>query len=694
MLKMLIIKFFKSKNLILALFCISILFTSCSRHKTLHITIQHKAPKVSTPSTTIMAGAAIADITPPPGMPMAGHSLFSCKGLGVRTKIMARVIYLKPPQGRPVALVQVDLLSGSRIVHHKVAELIADQTDIQNQGLLIAATHNHSGPGNYFGANFYNIFASNKVGFDQNYFDFMSSQIADAVIKAYRTRRPAKIASGRIEIKGVTANRSPEAYIKNRNIKKKKNINIFEAVNPYFNLIRIDCFDDHTKTYKPLAAFSNFSLHPNTNPMEHGSLYNADLTANVERYFEKEVKRIYNTSWQPVHVITNFTHGDCNPYYGDNIIEKFWDFRRLGNHIAAMALQCFTQLDGKYLEDVPIRYAAREIDLFLEPTVNNVSIARNPKIGLPGIGGAQGRGKNNLFSYIPFVKPGSPSVFMFTKKEHGRKNITPFTPRKNFPHIFFLQVIQVGNSIFMPLPWEVTYQAGLRISDYAAIVSTGAGLSVSPDTRYIVVSCSNGYYGYVTTAEEYSAQSYEGGHNVYGPNTAQYIKYQVGHMLATLAKSDTAGSLPSDWTFHLEEGAYCPKPSPASRGIAIKKSNRKTYQEPLFHAGEFRNEPYWSFKWFDVSPAFIQWHKPLVSIEVSSDKTNWRPLVIDDEVVNDSGTNISIHFLKPKSTNKNFLYQAKWYNPPKPDGHYYRFVIQPRGSHKILYSAPIQSKKN
>jgi len=75
-------------------------------------------------------------------------------------------------------------------------------------GLMIAGTHTHSGPGNYFENNFYNDHASNAAGFDSGYFDYLSGQIAEAIIRACADRKPARIATGKVHIRHMTRNRS------------------------------------------------------------------------------------------------------------------------------------------------------------------------------------------------------------------------------------------------------------------------------------------------------------------------------------------------------------------------------------------------------------------------------------------------------------------------------------------------------
>ena len=675
-----------NKWLILVITCVVLVASGCTRP--ISISVAHKTPMPSVPGETLLAGVAKADITPPPGMPMAGYSTFSVLGNGVRSKLMARVIYIKPAKEKPIALVQCDLLGGSRIVHHKVAELVADETDIDIAGLLMAGTHTHSGPGNYFSCGLYNKFAQAKCGFNKEYFDFLCIQIAEAVKKACKTRRPARIATGSIKIEGVTYNRSFPAFLKNKDLKNREEFDPFNAVNPYLHLIRIDCMVCKKKDiYKPIGVFTSFSIHPNTKPRKLDRLYNPDVVGHIERLLEAKIKQSYEPPWEPVHAFVNSTHGDNNPYYGEDISENCSDFNRVGEKIVEKAFKCFKELDVDLLDNVDIRYRAKEIDVLTDNFIDDITIAENPKLGMAKLGGAMGPGRGTILRGIPFITPGCPRL-IFTCGEQGHKRILagPFQyliiPKSNFPRHLFLQVIKIHDFILMPVPWEVTFQMGKRISKYAE--EKGKAPNKDPG-KYIVISCSNDYWGYVTTAEEYTSQYYEGASNSYGPNTGDFIKYHMCHMVEALASGKNCTKLPPDWVFKLRARNFYPKK-------LIPNGKRRIHKHPIYYEKKKHAEPFWSFQWYDVPVNLIDFHRPLVCIEVLDEngKVKWNPLYINGQPVDDSGSNISIHYLK-KTTKKNMeLYETKWYNPPENDGKYYRFVIHSREGQKELCSLPFK----
>jgi neutral ceramidase len=141
--------------------CIAI---GCSPTIKLHV--RQAMPLTSERNMTLLAGVGRADITPRPGMPTTGYAANGNYGNGFRTRLYARVIYLKPVDKRPIALVQCDLLSGSELVHRRLAELVAQKTDLDLGGIMMSGTHTHSGPGNLVGSNFYVMHAGNDGGLD------------------------------------------------------------------------------------------------------------------------------------------------------------------------------------------------------------------------------------------------------------------------------------------------------------------------------------------------------------------------------------------------------------------------------------------------------------------------------------------------------------------------------------------------
>ncbi|MDD5712408.1 MAG: neutral/alkaline non-lysosomal ceramidase N-terminal domain-containing protein [Smithellaceae bacterium] len=657
-----------------------VIFTGCAAFKqTTHINIRNEQALPAVKSDTMLAGAAKTDVTPPPGMPMAGYSLWANYGKGFRTRLYARVLYLKPKAGRSVALVQCDLLTGSALLHHRIAELIAKDTDVGVDGLLIAGTHTHSGPGAFFDNNFYNDGAANAPGFDPVYFDYLAQRIAAAVVSAYDGRKPAKIATGTTEIWGVTHNRSIEAYMADKNVSAQDPPDIYHAVNPVLYMIRVDAKDDAGR-YLPLAAISSFSIHGTAVPPAN-NLYNADVFAYSEREVEWGIKDKYKTSWEPVHAAFNGTHGDCSPDYRADM-QGFIEARRLGQTVGRKALELFVSLDDKLKEDVPVRHLAKEIDLYKDRCLDGVCLCERPMVGMSLTAGAED-GPSPVLDVLPWFREGSARWF-FTGSCQGSKRIVAgplqslILAKKDFPHALFLQAVRIDDTLLVPLPFEVTLEAGRR---FAAECRNQLGAEVG---KVDVISCANGYFGYVTTPEEYSRQHYEGGHTLYGPGTQPFIEAEIGHLMKDMKdmkEGAEGGLLPASWDYDLRVTKFYDRDAKAG-------GERKAQGKPVFHGARINGEPYWSFRWEDLPPHLLPWGKQLVRIEERGESGGWRTLVENGRPVDDSGYDLAVVCRGSFDGDTKGFYEARWFNPVvQGSAIYYRFVIAADGGGE-LYSEP------
>lgn len=654
----------------------------------------------------LSAGIGKADITPRPGLPTAGYATNGNSGMGFRTRLYARVIYLKAANRRPVALVQCDLLSGTEAVHRRVAELVAQATDLDAGGIMMSGTHTHSGPGNLFGSNFYVMHASNKGGLDKKFFDFVSGQIARAIVDAYNNRRPAKIATGSAEVYGFTRNRSIAAYQANKNADPEKAKDKRKAVNPEMHMVRIDCLDEKSGAYKPVGALTSFSIHgtsvPSKNTLYKNALYNADVYAYMERELEWEMARKHGAT-RFVHAVVNGTHGDnapdCTSACQDNAPDcigkcvGYVDSRRLGMGLGRRAIELFDSLAGGLRAVAEVRTAFREIDHYQNKTIDNIAICDPPRVGNTLTAGVEDGGPTYFLgiipaSIIPGIKEGSRRDPEKSGECQGSKKIflgeslqSLILPREEFPHVIAYQAIQLGNVVLLPLPYEFTMEAGRRIVEKCREAARDGGMGA--DTRFVVVSVSNGYTGYCTTPEEYSVQRYEGGHTLYGPNTNPFIAAQAAKLVGDMARKGEVRELMKERTFTLTTKTFYDE-------YKTPKGKRKAMKQPEQCKAD-GGEECWLFKWNDVPPNLIDFHRPLVSIEYSEDGATWRSLEKDGIRVDDDGYDLSIAFMGMNFWSNIFgaklgEYETRWYNPERQEGREYRFRIEPRQEKEVFFS--------
>ena len=644
-------------------------------------------PATGTPT----AGAVSVDITPPPGMPMGGYSAMANRGRGFRTRIKARVVYLNDGRGHSVALVQVDLTAGSLLLHHKVAEAVAEKTGLRPGDIAITASHSHSSPVNFFENDFYNKHMSSGRWLEPSFLEFATQRIARGILEAYEGRRPAKIATGRKDIYGYNRNRSLDSYVLNENvgdISPDDPNAVFKAVNPALVMVRVDVQDDRGR-YKPLAAFSSFSAHATalTVPVD---VYNADLFAYAQKDLEWTIQRTYETSWAVVHALTAGTQGDMAPALpdqGDNTFGHFpvnWrEAKKLGQGIGREAISLFEALGDRLTADMALGSAVRELNIREHNVVENIELCEDAAVGNTVAAGAYER-RAPWLAAIPCLKGGNVMArrwWFFKNGGQGNKRHLGFSflqplmePKDSFPNTVMFQLIRVNDTVILPMPFEVTVESGRRMAARVKREFLQAG---DAGIRHVwVAGNANGYLGYATTPEEYSRQNYEGGHTLYGQYSTPYLTAQLGLLTRDFMATGKVHELTPDWKYLVKVNTFYPK----ARAGAGRR--RALVQPAYVRAKKEHQEDYVYFRWQDVGPSEISFHQPLGRVEVETDD-RWAPLWVNGEPIHDDGYDLEVRYLGELSDGMG-RYEVRWYNPV-PGGKY-RFVIEPRHPHSALIS--------
>lgn len=620
-----------------------------------------------------VAGIAEVDITPPMGIPQFGYSTWAKKARGFRTRLKARAFYLHAPGNTPMALVQLDLGAGSRLLHNRVAERIAADTDVPAHALSLLSTHTHSGPGQYLGNDFYNVFGSNRPGFDPQLFDFLARRIAQAVIKAHERRRPARFATGQTRIRGLTRNRSVQAWARNHGIADDEvnEATRYRAVNPDLTMLRIDLRTDDGD-FRPAGALSTFSIHGTAIPA-FTELYHGDVWAWLARDLEQHIRRHHDTPFDPVHGPAQATHGDNTPAWrpgerGDRAAQ------RIGRGLAREAIDLYERLGNKLGDELTTAVAARQPHLLELSDQARQGLCRRGIVGAATVGGARG---DEVFpiSYLPWIQEGWPRR-LFTQGCQGRKHwmlsrLQLLLPARKLPHQPIVQIVRINDLVLAPVPWEVTYESGNRMRERIR--------SRLPDNRDWLVeisSVANGYLGYATTAEEYSAQHYEGGHTLYGPGTTDFLTQFSARLARDLFRWGEVDDLADKTRVDLLRHDYWPE---AKTG----NTEREIIQPPRFHAPTEDEQAYWSIRYHGLAPGQLELHRPLLRVERRTDK-GWTVLKDDGRAVTDQGTRMEIRQLQHDGPGG--LYEVRWYQPAFYAHGERRFRIAPRGGAAALTS--------
>lgn len=635
------------------------------------------------PVDPLLAGAAEVDITPPPGLPKAGYSRNAHTGSGFRTRLRARVLHLRSGIAS-LAIVQCDLLGGSAVLQHLVARAVAERTDVPLAGLMIGATHTHGGPGQFLGTRFYNRFASNKPGFDAAWAQQLCERIAGGVVEAVETRRPARMAVGSTEVWGLTRNRSLGPHVRNDSVTDDRTgrQRTYVSVNPHLHLIRVDAVADDGG-HEPLAATVVFSVHGTGVPMQTHE-YNADLWAHLTDELGHRIARSHGR--RPVVGAVEGTHADVAPALHPGTAGHL-EARRVGRGIGAAAARLYDDLDKELTDRVALGCGLREIDLERSRSIDDITLPRRPAVGAALIAGAY-ENETPVVRSLPPFKAGSPK-----RRGRGPQGVKwviggPFQrfvlPLDGFPRVLPVQVLRLGDTALVGLPFELTVETGRRIAAAVASRTTAGGVD-----KVIVSSVANEYSGYCATAEEYGLQHYEGGHTLYGPRTQPFLAAHAARLAGETVRDGFVSDVLAVRELDLTQRRYLPRASGAAAGSSI---GREVLGAATFTDATGRTDPCWEQRWIDVAPGDLRWHEPLVRVDSTdspeSSSGGWQPAVTDDgRPVDDQGCDLEVVHLGDDRHGRH-RYAVRWWNPAFRSYRRHRFVLLANGSRPEVAGDP------
>jgi neutral ceramidase len=631
---------------------------------------------------SLLAGAAEVDITPPPGLPKAGYSRNAHNGNGFRTRLRARVLHLRAGTAS-LALVQCDLLGGSALLQHLVARAVAERTDVPLAGLMIGATHTHGGPGQFLGTRFYNRFASNKAGLDAAWTQQLCERIAGGVVEAVDTRCPARMAVGTTEVWGLTRNRSLAPHVRNLSVDDERTQaqRAYVSVNPQLHLIRVDAVAEDGG-YEPLAATVVFSVHGTGIPMQSHE-YNADLWAYLTDELGHRIARGHGH--RPIVGAIEGTHADVAPALHPGTAGHL-EAQRVGRGIGAEAAGLYERLEKELTDRVELACGLREIDLDRSRSIGAVTLPRRPAVGAALLSGAY-ENETPVVRRIPPFKAGSPH-----RRAHGAQGVKwvvggPFQrvvlPLAGFPRVLPVQVLRLGDTALVGLPFELTVETGRRIAAAVADQTGSHGVG-----KVVVSSVANEYAGYCATAEEYGLQHYEGGHTLYGPLTQPFLAAHAAQLAGETLRTGLVADVLAERRFDLAHHRYLP----ATDGRAVE---RTVLGAATFSDATTRTDPCWEQRWRDVAPGNLHWHDPLVRVEYvegSGDtdgdvSPTWQPALTDDgRPVDDQGCDLEVVHLG--DDRHGHRYAVRWWNPAFRSYRRHRFVLLANAARPRLTGDP------
>ncbi len=185
-----------------------------------------------TQSSTLQAGVAQIDITPPLGIDLTGYVARAGASTGVHAPLYAKALVFDNGTTQ-VALVTVDVLGLQHATVQAVRMAIAAATGIPAAHVMIACSHSHSGPA---------TMSLRGCGLiDPTYLANLQTQLCAVAVDAWAVRQPAHLGIGQGEVEaGVHNRRTPG-----------------DPIDPALGILRVDDAAGNL-----LAVLLNYTCHP------------------------------------------------------------------------------------------------------------------------------------------------------------------------------------------------------------------------------------------------------------------------------------------------------------------------------------------------------------------------------------------------------------------------------------------------
>jgi neutral ceramidase len=280
---------------------------TCPAHTRLHslaalLLISLTALPASAASSSLKAGIAVVDITPPVGWRMCGY-FYERVSTETHDPLLAKAVVFEQNRQR-YALVFCDLIDIEGGLATTVRQRASKRAGVPVDHILICATHSHTGP-LYSGSLRQHLHdtAAAKDGADLHervdYPDLLAERLADVIARAARHLQPVTIETGRTELHGLAFNR--RFHMKDGTVvfnPGKTNANIVRPAGPVDPSVGLVLLRD-LQGYPPLASVTAFAMHCDT---VGGTRFSGDYP----HYLELELQRRLGSNF-----VSCFGNGPC-----------------------------------------------------------------------------------------------------------------------------------------------------------------------------------------------------------------------------------------------------------------------------------------------------------------------------------------------------------------------------------------------
>jgi neutral ceramidase len=409
----------------------------------------------------LMAGVAKVDITPAVGVRMDGFRGRSFSALAVHDPLWARALVLDDGRQR-VGVVALDLIEISEEAVATVRGEASSRWGVSPDGLMIAASHTHSGPSDT---------GEGGSEDERSYWAALPAKLVNVIGEAVSGLQPALIGTAR-GWSAVGMNRRQRMYDGGVSLGR----NPLGPFDTEIGVIRVDRADG-----TPLAGVLNYACHALC-LADHNYLLSADYPGHAVHFLEE---RLGNGV---TGIFLNGACGDIDPRegwegYGFATSSGFPQAERSGRDLATRALQVWD--DAEMTRDVTFRAARLQVEL---PTDRGRAIASAEQ----ALAREQSVGARRQEAWSPYV-----TVQVRPDPEGIERRLKRLRDEGDAPVMAETQVIGAGPVTLVGWPGEIFCELGKRVKHASPFPST------------YVIGYANGSIGYVPTPEEFPLGGYE-----------------------------------------------------------------------------------------------------------------------------------------------------------------------------------------
>jgi len=409
----------------------------------------------------LKAGLCAIDITPPPGVRQAGYAGRTLPSLAVHDPLWARALVLDDGLSR-VGLVGLDLGGIPTSLLEQVRERAASRGGIGPEGLLLGATHTHSGP---------HLWSEEPTDLKREYAESLPARVGEAISGAVASLAEASVsvASGWAAVGINRRELLPGGRV-------QLGRNHFGPFDPELGVLRVD--DAHGET---IGVVMNYAAHALC-LAEDNYLLTADYPGHACHYVE-------NRLGKGVSIFFNGAAGDVNPregpmYHGVLNGGSFLAAQHAGDAIATETMKVLPQAEK--IENAKLACVSRKIELPTNPE-------RAMNAAEERVGAAEARPLARGYHFDRYL--------IWDQRVEGPEQACRHLERVNArgtkPVEMEIQVIAIGDVVLLGWAGEVFCELGMMVK---------AG---SPYSRTYVLGYANGSVGYIPTPDAYALGGYE-----------------------------------------------------------------------------------------------------------------------------------------------------------------------------------------